>query len=336
MKTLLDKLLSDNLKYSPLFGKGFANHVSMGLLALHRLGADDERLSDFMEKSSAKLEPLAKPLVEISRDSFEKQMGEIEAFPSFLTFFKKIHAKSGVNDCDEIIREQLPVLMPGLAGGAFHPMIRLAYAVEEKTTDDILFSLAYFAASNGRLGTFPRCGDIKFAPYAILKAIRSDSKMRLTDKSGIIYDHLKNSAAIPGFDSHVNGFNLEESHLPLIASVVLKIYLAKENITTLHGVTATHAFRILLPYMADVKNALVSLWQAVAALYVAVGAPELDVSHDDTVKSWDEIASEAIRSPDVHTIKFIYSGIEEDRLYNNRNYKIAASRRLALSKELNK
>jgi len=330
MNKILDKLLSDNLGYSPVFGKGFANHVSMGLAALDRLGADDERLGEFTVKSSAILEPVAEPLFEITRADFERQMGNISAFASYLKFFKNLQKQSGLINCYEIIREYLPILIPGLAGGAFHPFIRLAYAVEQKNSDDIIFSLAYFAASNGRLGSFPQGGDMEFDPHAVLKTVRADPGMRLTEKSGLIFDHLKNSAAIPGFDSHVTGLRLDESHLPVLASLVLEIYLSRENIAALHGVTGTHAFRILLPYMTDVKTALISLWQAVVALYVANNAPELHVPQADTIKSWGEIANEAIRSPDVHTIKLIYSSIEEDRLYNNRCYKVAALRRLAM------
>lgn len=326
---MLDKLLSDNLAYSPVFGNGFANHVSMGLVAIRRLGGDDKRLDEFTEKSSARLEPITDSLTEIGRDNFESQMGNISAFPSYLKYFKNHHKQSGLKECDDIIRKYLPIIIPGLAGGAFHPLIRLAYAVEQKNNDDILFSLAYFAASNGRLGNLPQGGDAEFDPYAILKTIRSDSIMRLTDKSGHIYDHLKNSAAIAGFDRHVSGLQLDETHLPIIAKSVLDIYLAKENIATLHGVTGTHAFRVLLPYMTDSKEALIYLWQAVAALYVANDAPELTVPQAGTVNSWDEISSEALVSSDVHTIKFIYSSIEEDRLYNNPSYKIAASRRLS-------
>jgi len=330
MNKILDILLSDNLSYSPVFGKGFANHVSMGLAALNRLGADDERLGGFTAESSAILEPIPEPLFEITRSGFERRLGNISAFSSYLKYFKNLQKRSGLKDCGEIIREYLPILIPGLAGGAFHPLIRLAYAVEQNYTDDIIFSLAYFAASNGRLGSFPQGGDMEFDPYAVLKAVRADRGMRLTDKRGLIYDHLKTSAGIIGFDSHVNGLRIEESHLPVLASLVLEIYLSRENIAALHGVTGTHAFRILLPYMTDVKTALVSLWQAVVALYVANDAPELHVPQADTVKSWGEIADEAVRSPDVHTIKFIYSSIEEDRLYNSRCYKIAALRRLAL------
>ena len=332
MKTLLNKLLSENLSYSPVFGKGFANHVSMGLLALHSLGADDKLLGEFAGKSSGKLESIIqKPLTEIRRADFDRQLGNISAFPSYLKYFKNLHKQIGLKECDDIIRKYLPMLIPGPAGGAFHPLIRLAYAVEQKNSDDIIFSLAYFAASNGRLGSTTQGGEKKFDPYAILKAIRSNSKMRLSDKSGLIYDHLKNSAAISGFDTYVNGFRLGESDLSVIAKIVLDIYLSRENIATLHGVTGTHAFRILLPYMADSQVALISLWQAVAALYVANGAPELTVPQTETVSSWDEISSKALLSSDVHTIKLIYSSIEEDRLYNNVGYKIAASRKLALS-----
>jgi hypothetical protein len=328
---ILEKLFEENRRYSPIFGRGFSNHVSMGLIALKRMGADDERLKEFVHSSMGMLEPISEPAVEITGKNFEEYMGKIWAFPSYLDYYKKLHAKKSRESATNILTAHLPKLMPGLAGGAFHPLIRLAYSVEQEDEDEIIFSLAYFAASKGRLGNLPETGGKEFDPYAVLNAIRNNAEMRLEDKSGLIYASLKKAANLPAFASTVAGMNMDESHLPRIAGTALAIYLSRENIATLHAVTGTHAFRLLLPYMEDIKTAVLALWQAVCAVYVAVDAPILKEPQAKELPPWDEIKMKSIPCHDVHTIKLVYSCFEEDRLYNNYCYKIAALHRLSLS-----
>ena len=290
-----------------------------------RTGADDERLNEFALKSFGHLEPIPAPSIKISGANFNMEMGKIQSFPAYLRYFKELHADKGT--VDKIVRDYLPLLMPGLAGGAFHPLIRLAYAIELADEAETVYSLAYFAASNGVLGAPPLSGERKFDPYSFLDVIRNNQQMRLKEDSGLIFDRLEKAAALPGFSEMVNGINLSESHLPEIAKVVLEIYLSKENITTLHAVTGAHAFRLMMPYMEETKTAILFLWRAVCALYISVGAPRLLDSKADNLPQWEEIKKESVRSRDVHTIKFVYSCIEEERLYNNLSYKIAASRK---------
>ena len=321
----LEKLLEKNRTFFPTFGPGFANHCSMGLLALLRTGADDERLNEFALKSFGHLEPIPAPSIKISRTNFKIEMGKIQSFPAYLRYFQELYADRG--SVDKIIRANLPLLMPGLAGGAFHPLIRLAYAIELADEAETVYSLAYFAASYGVLGAPLRSGEREFDPYSFLAAIRNNPQMRLKEDSGLIFDRLEKAAALPGFSEMINGINLSESHLPELAKVVMEIYLSKENITTLHAVTGTHAFRLLTPYLEETKTAIHFLWRAVCALYISVGAPRLLDSKGDNPPQWEEIKKESVRSQDVHTIKFVYSCIEEERLYNSSSYRIAASRK---------
>lgn len=330
----LEELLEKNRTFFPTFGPGFANHCSMGLLALLRTGADDERLNEFALKSFGHLEPIPAPSIKISGANFNMEMGRIQSFPAYLLYFKELHALNGSGgSVDKIVRDYLPLLMPGLAGGAFHPLIRLAYAIELADEAETIYSLAYFAASNGVLGAPPLSGERKFDPLSFLAVIRNNQQMRLKENSGLIYDRLEKAAALPGFTEMVNGINLSESDLPEIAKVVLEIYLSKENITTLHAVTGVHAFRLMMPYMEKTKTAILFLWRAVCALYISVGAPRLLDSKADNPSEWEEIKKEAVRSQDVHTIKFVYSCIEEERLYNNLSYKIAVSRKVFAGSE---
>ena len=325
----LEKLLKKNRTYFPTFGPGFANHCSMGLVALMKTGADDKRLNEFALKSSDHLEPIPATKIKISRANFDMEMGKIQSFPAYLLYFNELFAHNGSGESvDKIVRDNLSLLMPGLAGGAFHPLIRLAYAIELADEAEAIYSLAYFAASNGPLGGPLQSGEREFDPYSSLAVIRNDPQMRLKAEGGMIYDRLEKAAALPGFTEMVNGIDLNESHLPEIAKTVLAVYLSKENITTLHAVTGTHAFRLMMPYMEQTKSAILFLWRAVCALYISVGAPRLLDGKADNPPQWEEIKKEAVRSLDVHTIKFVYSCIEEERLYNDPGYRFAAARKV--------
>ncbi|GMT41794.1 MAG: hypothetical protein IEMM0002_0205 [bacterium] len=327
-----------NRRYSPIFKGALANHASMGLIALNRLGADGATLKEFFERSESSLNHIAEDSLEITKETYGQYKGEIHAFPAYLEFFTNLAGSS--RSVDEIIKEYLPELMPGLAGGAFHPLIRLSYAIEQGDEEEIVFSLAYFYAAYGDLGQLPDVGNAAFEPDRFLKKIREQNDMRLEPSRGLIYAQMKKAGKLAGFNSLIGGFQPDESCLPGIAKAAVAIYLAAGNIITLHGVTGVHAFRIVIPYLQDLQTPILALWQAVCAVYIAVSAPEPAVpsrepavpSRSKNVPDWAAIKTISLKSTDVHTIKFVYSCVKEERCYNNRDYRVAAMNKISSSR----
>jgi hypothetical protein len=72
------------------------------------------------------------------------------------------------------------------------------------------------------------------------------------------------------FDAAVAALDVKAGALDGIAEVALRLYLASHEITTLHGVTSTHALRLLLPYLEQPELALRRQFQAVLALGLTI------------------------------------------------------------------
>lgn len=326
----LEELLKKNRRYSPVFRGALANHTSMGLIALKQLGADSERLNEFMALSEGALDTLAETSLEITSANFERNKGKIQAFPAYLEFFRNLHA--GGRSVDEVLRDYLPALIQGLAGGAFHPLIRLAYAIEQGDDDEIIYSVAFLSAVCGGLGELPKSDGATSDADDIFRKIRKQSDMRIQAGRGLIYAQMRKAAKLARFNSIIGEFHLDADCLPKIAEVAVRLYLAEENITTLHCVTGVHAFRVVMPYVQDVKTPLAALWQAICAAYIAVGAPEITSNKQRETSKWAEIKSRAMKSADVHAIKFVYSCHEEDKCYNTADYETAAMRQVSLNR----
>ncbi|HEX7676931.1 MAG TPA: hypothetical protein VF713_02320, partial [Thermoanaerobaculia bacterium] len=91
-----------------------ANHLAMALVALHRLGASDERLREFAAFYQQRLR--SKP--------------ESETIQS-----AKFAAELKEKGREVFLRDAVLPLTPALASEAFHGLIRTAYAVD--SGDDV-------------------------------------------------------------------------------------------------------------------------------------------------------------------------------------------------------
>lgn len=155
----------------------------MALVALDKLGASDEQLLDFYSSYSKILEIQTKSEIEINSKNWRNYLGKHTHNTAYREFFLAELENNGVT---KILSTYLPHLIPGLSGGAFHPLIRLAYAVDTNSTWEI-------------------------------------------------------------------------------ADATVKLYLStQDSFSALYCVTATHALRILEPYLVG-KEHLKYLWQSVCA-----------------------------------------------------------------------
>lgn len=97
-----------------------------------------------------------------------------------------------------------------------------------------------------------------------------------------------------------------------IASITLDAYLASHNnFTLLHGVTATHALRSILPFSGNKERVLEYFWIAFLAAYITTGeiysayVPKQGMIDGDEYFSFQKKL--ACESSDDHTIKLAYT-----------------------------
>ncbi len=103
----LHRLLDEELAYSPSYLGRYSNHAAMALVALHQMGASDERLeAELARHVAGESEPRD------DSDTLAEQVEEVR--------------RDGIAT---VVRKRVPALVTGPGSQLFHPMIRLAYAL---------------------------------------------------------------------------------------------------------------------------------------------------------------------------------------------------------------
>jgi hypothetical protein len=321
MSAACRELLLQSRHHAPLYGDRLANHLPMALLALDRLGADAAIMQRFADRYASKLVPAASS--SSGRDPHDV-LGSRGDYPRFVSFFEDRIREAGA---DAVLRDWVPVLMPGLAASAFHALIRLAYAIEGGIEDEIARALAYWASEYAPLPLSLEPGE------GSLDEIAARLLAKVADhvfKPGIIIDKMLEIA----WDPALAGAVIQPAAPPSlreIAAFGLDAYRRREDFTLLHVVTGCHAFRIVQPYANDKALARRYLWQAVLVAWLTVVAAPMgraQAGGDDAEIGEEEIAARAVLSSDDHVIKLCYSALCEYGEYGDLAYLRIAARKL--------
>lgn len=321
--TVLSNLLSKNRNFSPTYHPNvLANHLSMALIALYKLGASDEQLKKYYLHYSEELEPVQAltNTIQITDTNWMNFLGCAHYFPNYLIFFQK---NIQLNGMSETLKKYLQLLIKGLSGQAFHCLIRLAYAVEIIDIEEIAVSLAYFSSHYFSLGDKKKLNPIFKHPKHILNKINSISCFTGVQINGInITERVKKVALIAEFSSVIDWLKPGNTTLSECASILIYLYAKTEDFTVLHMVTVTHAMRILQNYFIDFEDAIRYYWQAICAAYITIGSPSISEFSLPMTKqtNWPTIISKTINSADEHVIKLVYTCYEESKIYNNSLY----------------
>ena len=123
----------------------------MVLVALHRMGASDERLEAYCQiyHEQNGLVPVPEPTAEIARDNWREFLGQREREGDYRAFFAGEVARLGATPAAV---HYLPQLMPGMAASALHAFMRMAYATMTDSDEETGVALGYWAATYLPLG----------------------------------------------------------------------------------------------------------------------------------------------------------------------------------------
>jgi hypothetical protein len=317
------ELLLQSRHHAPLYGNRLANHLPMALLALDRLGADAGTMQRFAAGYARKLLPAGGSASELDPHDY---LGSAGDYPRFVLFFQDRIREAGV---EAVLRDWVPVLIPGVAASAFHGLIRLAYAIEGGIADEIARALAFWASEYATLplSLEPSAGSLA----EIAERVRAKVDGHAF-KPGIIIDRMLEIAWHPS----LAGAMVQPAAAPAlreIARFALQEYSRREDFTLLHIVTGCHAFRIVQRYANDKALAARYLWQAALAAWltvVAAPAGKAEGGEGRSEAGEQAIAAQAVLSSDDHVIKFCYSALCEYREYGDPGYLRAAARKAGL------
>ena len=313
----LQALLDDGARFAPSYRGALANHRPMALLALQRMGAGNERLAAFAAAYSTRLEPAPAPQPWPAGDAWKGRFSQHEAWPAYRSLFSDWIAHESA---PAMLAQVLPALMPGCAAGAFHGLIRTAYALQAAHRQELADGLAYWAC------TFMPLGDIGVGTYkdpvAHLRQLKAG-----TSAATLIQERMRDAAALGNINRVASRLAIDGHTPEQLARAAALAYAGSGSFTALHLVTATHAMRVVAAFIDDQDQAWRWYWQAFATGVVAAALKPRPAA---PLLGWEQIIEAAVAAEDDHTAKLIYSCHEEEQAYGGTDWRAAASRAIAL------
>ncbi len=339
----VDLLAADALAYDAQYRNGLSNHLPMALVALAGLGASRVRIVAFRERYARRLEPAPKVpehAEKLERADLVRHLGTHACYAQYAELFRALVRAEAPR---EVARDALRELVPGLAGGAFHGLIRVAYALGTPGTpvDEIAAALAYMADVHLPLEPVDTAADEKAGTRSLVLLMEDTAKdssaTAYVGKRGLIFDDLEDVASGPAFAHLLRAAARGPRTLDAAARAALLLYASTSHFTALHCVTATHALRVLAPLLVEPAQAARVLARALIAAYITMAAPALmddeatDRMRSCVVPSWDEIARAACASDNEHVIKIVWTAREEHGAYGDPLYTFVAARAAGLA-----
>jgi hypothetical protein len=332
LTTLKAECRRDSVEFPPFL----ANHLPMILVALDRLGASENRIAVFTRHYRA---TNGLPLAPAARGQFTagtwiSALGQRAEEGGLRAFFALEVAQFGGR---ATIRTYLPHLAPGIAGSAFHPLMRLAYAVMADDEAEIGIALGYWAATYlplDREGTFP---GITPDPVEVLRrAARLPGLAAAAAESDLLWHTMRAVARVPAFEGVGDWLIISDDTLDRMAAASLALFAGTMSFEALHALTGCHWLRYLQSVTADMRPLIRNFWVGIASLLPKMGFPEmpddeqLETWRRRPAPPWAEIKAAAVASDDEHDPSLVLSAFEEWGRTGDALYRVVAARRLGL------
>lgn len=307
----LEALLEAGLEFASTTRDGLVNHLPMGLQALDALGAPPWRLDDLFDRYLDRSAVVTGPPPELDGR----------------------RAELALRGSTTVVRTRLAPLVEAPGSGWFHAAIRVAHALDAGHDGELALALWDWEQRASPLpGPVPGGGSLGLADAVPALA-------GLAAVGGFHHADLAGVADLPDFGVVMASLGPAACDLDELAAFALSVHLARPDIVTLHLVTGTHAARALTAAVApgDVGRLVVRTVQAVAAGYVAAGAPvPLDPAEEDELcrdplPRWVDVAEAAVATGDVHAAKLTLACRDGWRRTGDLRYRVAAARVVGLA-----
>jgi len=330
----LERAIAWSRAWSAEFPFFLANHLPMVLVALHRMGASDERLMEYCHiyQKANGLVPVPEPVGEITRDNWKESLGQREREGDYRRFFAGEVARLGAT---EAALAYLPQLFPGFAASALHAFMRMAYATFTDSDEETGVALGYWAATYLSLGPPSGRPPTTDDPAQVLAYMYGPETFRHVEtERDLLWHFMRAVAEKPEFAPVVDMLAIGPDTHDRVARVSLSLYAATGDFCALHAVTGTHWLRMMAPRTPDRATPLRYFWQAITSLVPKIGFPELpradelDEWRNMRLPDWSEIFREAVGRDDEHDLSLPFSAGEEFKRYGDPLYRYAAAKRL--------
>lgn len=292
-------LATHGRRYAPEYPPyGHSDHLPMAWLALGALGASAQRREVFARNYAARLAPWP-----ADDDGPRRIDGYLAAI-----------AAQGL---PAVLERELPALVSGWYREAYHPLIRLAYAVAFDVPEEAAAALAYLHAcgSNPRLEALAREAPL-LADCSGLELLQRATGWRVGMNGADSFTaRAERVLAAPDIGTRVG---VVADNLAQVSRAALDAFAATHDFFALHLVTASHAFRVLYPYAGAHADAVLNL--GLLAGYVCIGAPPLERAATGPAGPADAQQLLALCADDEHDIKLAHSAWEQAAHFDDPAY----------------
>lgn len=302
----LHALLDAGQAHAPEYDHGLSNHLPMLLQALHALGASPGRLEAYARRYAERLEPASPPAAALAR--WTDALGHRGAYPALRATFAGMIERQGAR---ATLADALPLLMPGVAAGAFHALLRTAHAVQAGHDGELASGLAYWAAAYQTLGT----SDVPASlPRSLPDWVAAVLALPPPGDPGVevprIVTRMVAWSHAPGFAAVAASLDAA-TPLDDLARFAADAYAATRNFTVLHVVTSCQAMRMMAPWQPDPEAARRHYTIAVAAgLRAARLVPAMLAATRPDLPAplpWPKVIAAAMASDDDHLAKLVHA-----------------------------
>lgn len=321
----LRKLLKSDRRFAAEYNSRLSNHLPMALIALFRLGASESQITTFGEMYLRRLAPVPEATSEddITCESWREHLGKHSHNAEYRRFFASEFERLGR---DELLQRYVPVLIEGVGGGAFHPLIRLAYGIDLDDAGEIAEALASWCMAFLPLGA----PNEQVAPDIGLQSLTHLTRIPI--EGSVIFERLQAVACREDFGGF--GGLPETAVIGDLREPIISIYEGSDgDFVALHLMTSLHALRVVGGAVPLTSGALAHYWRAVGAAYVVIGAPSpraLAPEAGEDVPPWEAIIGVALTSRDDHVVKFVHTCSSEELAYGDERYRRLAARKVKL------
>ncbi|WP_137988807.1 questin oxidase family protein [Streptomyces vilmorinianum] len=324
----LDEALQRLHASGPERGGWLTNHAPMAVEALVRHG-QAPAVHRWLDRYRAKLEDMPAPHSPITAADWRKALGDPARIADWARFFERETAE---RPWRVVLAEWWPRLLPGIAGGATHPVIRTGHAVRTLLTTEetaprrteLAHALGYWAARHQPLPELTPLTPLTPAstapttPTAAAAAAALDAVPPVPDQEGGIRARLAQLTAFPRWGTAPDADTAHALLTELVTAATHRYatHGHGEPIMLVHAATAPNAVLRTLPALPRElwPASLSAAWAASAAVTAAYTPPEpaarKDTAHKDTALTAEEVFERAAAHGDDHTIKFTDTALD--------------------------
>ncbi len=296
-------------RYPPEYPpRGFSDHLPMTWLALEGLGAPPARREAFAADYLPRLSPL--PSDDPRRRRQQTLIDEITA-----------------DGMAAVVERRLPALVSGWYREAYHPLIRLGYAVRFGVAEEAAAALAYMEACGPDATMTRLAGQCRRVSGSGLDLFGRARHLRAD------IDHNRSftsrAQAVLARPAAAEMALVVDDDLRQMSSAALAAFDSTHDFFALHLVTASHAFRLLSPWAGPDADAILNLGLLVG--YLAIGAPAISDAPAGAAPAAVPTRARLLalcRDDDEHDAKIAFAAWEQARHWQDPRYLVAVERYL--------